>query len=65
VFEENDYLDIAYVFSSVGDLDNKRRLEFFDLLQSKLSEINEERYPLTSFIEYDDYMENTPKELLA
>ena len=67
VFEENDYLNISYVYSSVGDLDNtiRCRYEFFSLLQSKLSEINEERYPLTSFIEYDDFMENAPKELLA
>ncbi len=34
-------------------------------MRSKLPEINEERFPDISFIEYDDYMENTPNELLA
>lgn len=34
-------------------------------MRSKPSEIDEDRFPDVSYIDYDDYMENTPKELLA
>ncbi|MCY4232683.1 MAG: hypothetical protein OXE59_02925 [Bacteroidetes bacterium] len=65
VFEENDHLDIAFVYSFKKDLNYNRRHKFFWLVESKLLEMNEERFPSISYIEYDDYMENTPKELLS
>ena len=64
-FEEINHLDIAFVYSFKQDLKYNRRRKFFLLVESKLLEINEERFPSISYIEYDDYMENTPKELLT
>jgi len=64
-FDDPDFLDIACVFSSENGIETKKGIEFFGILEDKLSEINEERFPSISFIEYDDYMENTPKELLS
>ncbi len=64
-FEENNHLSIAFVYSFKEDFDYDQEMKFFWLVESKLLEINEERFPLISYIEYEDYMENTPKELLA
>jgi len=65
VFEDPDYLKIDYVYSSSDRLGSKNVMNFIRLMHSKLSEINEERFPVLSFIEYNDYLENTPKELLV
>jgi len=64
-FDDPDILDIAYVFSYEKDIDMDKAMEFFGIIETKLSEINEERFPLILYIDYDDYQENTPKELLA
>ncbi len=64
-FEDPEYIDIAFVYSSKGPLDVKTGMAFTGLMCSKLPEIGENRFPLISKIEYSDYMENTPKELIA
>jgi len=64
-FDDPDILDIACAFSSENGIETEKGIEFFGILEDKLSEINEERFPSISYIDYDDYMENTPKELLA
>jgi len=63
--DDPDILDIAYVFSSENGIETEKGIEIFGISEDKLSEINEDRFPSISFIEYDDYMENTPKGLLS
>ncbi len=53
------------MYSSKDQTDAKATMAFNRLMWSKLPEIGEERFPIISWIEYNDYMENTPKELLV
>ncbi|MCY3999654.1 MAG: hypothetical protein OXF84_02450 [Bacteroidetes bacterium] len=64
-FEDPDYLRIAFVYSSPGRLGTQKIGDFIALMRLKLEEIDEERFPAMSYIEYNDYLENAPKELLA
>ncbi len=64
-FEENDCIRVMIVFKLLdGDLDRKEDLYFSTNARTKLREINEHRFPVLSMVEYEDYMANTPKELL-
>jgi len=64
-FEENDCIRVMIVFKLLdGDLDRKEDLYFSTNARTKLREINEHRFPVLSMVEYEDYMDNTPKELL-
>jgi len=64
-YEDPNYIEIHFVYSSTGKLDVKTGMAFIRLMRSKLPEIGEERFPAISKIEYNDYLENTPKELLT
>ncbi|MCY4232514.1 MAG: hypothetical protein OXE59_02030 [Bacteroidetes bacterium] len=64
-FEDPDYLRIAIVYSSSGRLGGQNTGDFIGLMRFKLEDIDEERFPVLSFIEYNDFLENAPKELLA
>jgi len=55
---------IVYKILSGDDLDLHEGMHFSLNASDKLSEINEYRIPVMSFVEYEDYMTNTPKELL-
>lgn len=65
-FEEDDNIRVMIVYKilSGDDLDLHEGMHFSLNASDKLSEINEYRIPVMSFVEYEDYMTNTPKELL-
>ncbi|MXW33365.1 MAG: hypothetical protein F4065_01445 [Rhodothermaceae bacterium] len=64
-FDDPDYLDIAFVYSSPKERNYREAMDFFNHVRLKLEELNDERFPVMSFIDYDDYLENTPKELMV
>ncbi len=59
-FEDEGYLRVTIVYSATGDLDPQRSLRFGMLIRPKLLELNEDRFPVDSFVTYDDYLNNTP-----
>lgn len=64
-FEGDEYLRVRFVYTSIGELDIDRSLSFSRFVRPMLHEINEKRLVVDSYITYDDYMENTPKEELV
>jgi len=61
-----DYFYMKIVYSVDGRLDTRTGFDFERYLIHNLEEeLNEERFPVMSYIEYNDYLENTPKEFLA
>ncbi|MCY3629008.1 MAG: hypothetical protein OXI05_10305 [Bacteroidota bacterium] len=64
-FEDEDYFRVKFVYSSTGELDPEHSLSFIRLIRPKLEEINEERFPVLSFIEYEDYLENSPEGVVV
>ncbi|MCY4233390.1 MAG: hypothetical protein OXE59_06595 [Bacteroidetes bacterium] len=64
-FDDEGSLQVKFVYTSYGELDVHRSLDFTLLIQPFLDELNEKRLIVDSYITYDDYMENTPKEELV
>ena len=60
LFEDEDYIHITIVYSATGDLDPERLLSFVRLIRPQLLDLNEERFPVDTLIEYNDFVENTP-----
>lgn len=58
IFEDEDFLYVTVVLKLSGFFDNKIAVSFVRLLQPKLSEINEERFPVISFVSHEDYEGN-------
>ncbi len=56
---------MRFVYTSDGELDIDRSMEFTLLIRPLLHEMNEKRLIVDSYIEYEDYLENTPKEELV
>ena len=63
-YEEYDTMRVMIVHDSTGDLDVDGTVSFVRHVLPKLEEINEPRFPVMSFVEYDDYITNCPKDLL-
>ena len=63
-YDEYDTMRVMIVSDSTEDLDVDGMVSFVRHVLPKLEEINESRYPVMSFVDYDDYMANTPKDLL-
>ena len=61
-FEDEGYLRVTFVYSSTGgDLDDQGTLSFVRHILPKLQELNEDRFPVVSFVTYDDYLDNSPE----
>ncbi|MCY3628531.1 MAG: hypothetical protein F4069_03375 [Rhodothermaceae bacterium] len=65
LFDEFDVMTVMIVYDSPEELDLDGTVSFVGDILPKLHEINDYRFPAMRFVEYDDYMANTPSDLLV
>lgn len=56
-FEDDEVLYVTVVFSSSGQLDSKAKSGFVRHVRPALHEVDEERFPVMSFVSKTDYQE--------